>query len=34
MKKDSHNELEYVEWGGFLNEFLWMCLWKNRFLCM
>lgn len=30
MKKDSHNELEYVEWGGFLNEFLWMCCGVNR----
>lgn len=30
MKKDSHNELEYVEWGGFLNEFLWICCGVNR----
>lgn len=30
MKKDNHNDLEYVEWGGFLNEFLWMCCGVNR----
>ena len=29
-KKSVFSEKEYVEWGGFLNEFLWICAGVNR----
>lgn len=28
--KNKKDNLEYVEWGGALNEFLWICCGVNR----
>ena len=28
--KSNNEELENIKWGGFLNEFLWICCGVNR----